>query len=110
MRGEHAMAMVSDRSMSDKVCLVTGATSGIGAETAEALARRGATVCVVGRDREKGESTVERIRRDAGNPSAEFFRADLSSQADVRRLADEFRGRYSRLDVLVNNAGGMFLD
>jgi len=102
--------VVAEPTMTGKVCLVTGATSGIGAVTAEALARRGATVCVVGRDREKGESTVERIRRDAGNPSVEFFRADLSSQADVRRLADEFRGRHSRLDVLVNNAGGMFLD
>jgi NAD(P)-dependent dehydrogenase (short-subunit alcohol dehydrogenase family) len=95
--------------MSGKVCLVTGATSGIGAVTAEALARQGATVCLVGRSRGKCEATVERIRRDAGNPSVEFLLADLSSQAEIRRAADEFRGRHPRLDVLVNNAGGMFL-
>src|SRR3954447_17223381 len=102
------MVVGAGRAMEGKVCLVTGATSGIGAVTAEALARLGATVCVVGRSREKGEAIVERIRRDVGNPSVEFLRADLSSQAEVRRLADEFRGRYSRLDVLVNNAGEMF--
>jgi NAD(P)-dependent dehydrogenase (short-subunit alcohol dehydrogenase family) len=103
------MVVATDRSMSGKVCLVTGATSGIGAVTAEELARRGATVCIVGRDLGKCQAAVEQIRRDTGNPSVEFLRGDLSSQAEIRRLADEFRGRHSRLDVLVNNAGGMFL-
>src|SRR5437764_1161510 len=98
--------MNMDRSMIGKVCLVTGGTSGIGAITAEGLARCGATVCLVGRSREKCEATVAQIRRDAGNPSVEFLPADLSSQGEIRRLADEVLVRYPRLDVLVNNAGG----
>jgi NAD(P)-dependent dehydrogenase (short-subunit alcohol dehydrogenase family) len=100
----------SPANLSGKVCLVTGATSGIGSVAAEALARQGATVCVVGRSREKCEATVDRIRRETGNRSVEFLIADLSVQAEIRRLADEFRKNYGRLDVLVNNAGGMFLD
>jgi NAD(P)-dependent dehydrogenase (short-subunit alcohol dehydrogenase family) len=98
-----------DSSMAGKVCLVTGATAGIGAETAEALARRGATVCLVGRSAERLAATARRIQEQTGNPTVVPFRADLSAQADIRRLADEFRARCERLDVLVNNAGAMFL-
>jgi retinol dehydrogenase-12 len=85
-----------------------GATAGIGEVTARELARRGATVVVVGRSRERCEATVEAIRRETGNPSVEFLRADLSSQGEVRRLAREFLDRHDRLDVLVNNAGALF--
>ena len=101
--------MDTDATMTGKVCLVTGATAGLGAVTAEALARRGATVDLVGRSRERGEATAEQIRRDTGNASVGFLQADLSQQAEIRQLADAFRERHARLDVLVNNAGGMFL-
>ena len=94
--------------MSGKVCLVTGATSGIGRVTARELARRGATVVVVGRSRERAEATVDQIRRATGGPAVEFLLADLASQAEIRRLAREFRDRHGRLDVLVNNAGAIF--
>ena len=96
--------------MSGKVCLVTGATSGIGEVTAEELARKGATVVLVGRNPQKCEATVGRIRERTGNLAVEALVADLSSQAEVRRLADEFRRRYDRLDVLVNNAGALFME
>jgi len=89
--------------------MVTGATSGIGKETARELARLGATVVVAGRSRERATATVEEIRRETGNESVEFMLADLSSQAEVRRLAEEFKERHQRLDVLVNNAGGIFV-
>jgi NAD(P)-dependent dehydrogenase (short-subunit alcohol dehydrogenase family) len=102
------MAENDDRSMAGKTCLVTGATAGIGAVTAAALAGRGATVCIVGRSRAKCDATVAQIRRDSGNAAVDALVADLASQADIRRLAAEFRERYPRLDVLVNNAGGMF--
>lgn len=94
--------------MKGKVCMVTGATSGIGLVTARELARRGATVVIVGRNRERGRHTVESIQRETGNRSIEFLCADLSSQAEVRRLAQEFLANHERLDVLINNAGGLF--
>ncbi len=95
------------RSMAGKTCLVTGATSGIGEVAALELARKGAKVVLVGRSREKAEATADRIRRESGNPEVEYLLADLSSRADVRRLADEVKARYPRLDVLINNAGAM---
>jgi NAD(P)-dependent dehydrogenase (short-subunit alcohol dehydrogenase family) len=92
-----------------KVCLVTGATSGIGLETARALARRGATVVVLSRSRERCEATAEALRAETDNPRIEPLVADLSAQAEVRRAAQEFRQRFDRLDVLVNNAGAAYM-
>ena len=91
--------------MGGKVVLITGGTSGIGRAAATALAAMGAEVVVTGRDRERGEAAVEEIRRDSGNERVSLVLADLSVQAEVRRLAEEFRKRHDRLDVLVNNAG-----
>jgi len=94
--------------MRGKVCLVTGAASGIGAATARGLARQGATVVLVDRDAEKGALTAAEIRRQSGTAGVEFLRADLSAQAEIRTLVEDFKRRYTRLDVLVNNAGAMF--
>jgi NAD(P)-dependent dehydrogenase (short-subunit alcohol dehydrogenase family) len=91
-----------------KTCLVTGATSGIGRETARALAARGFRVGLVARDRARGEATRDAIRAQTGNPSVEVHYADLSRQADVRALAAEVRQAYPHLDVLVNNAGAVY--
>jgi NAD(P)-dependent dehydrogenase (short-subunit alcohol dehydrogenase family) len=98
----------TDPSMTGKTCLVTGATAGIGEATARELARRGATVIVVGRSRRRCEATIEAIRRETRNEAVHFLTADLSAQAEVRRLACEFRERHDRLHVLVNNAGALF--
>src|SRR5574337_277993 len=95
--------------MKGKICMVTGATSGIGVVTARELARQGATVIVVGRSREKSEATVSAIKQQTGNPNVEYLLADLSVQKDIHQLAQQFKGRYSRLHVLVNNAGAIFL-
>jgi NAD(P)-dependent dehydrogenase (short-subunit alcohol dehydrogenase family) len=86
-------------------CLVTGATSGIGEETALGLARAGARVVVVGRSRERGEAAVARLRAKSGNPRVELLLADLSSLAELRRLAAEVEATCPALHVLVNNAG-----
>ena len=94
--------------MSGKTCLVTGATAGIGFVTACELARRGATVVIVGRHMTRGVHAVEAIQRASGNASVAFLPADLSSLADVRALAAQFLARHDRLDVLVNNAGALF--
>ncbi len=101
--------MSLQNSMSGKVCLVTGATAGIGLETARELARRGAVVVGVGRSAEKSASVAAQIRQQTGSQAVEYLLADLSQQSQVRRLAQEFRARYSRLDVLVNNAGAFFM-
>ncbi|HEX4337471.1 MAG TPA: SDR family oxidoreductase [Polyangiaceae bacterium] len=91
--------------MSGKVCVVTGATSGIGEVTASRLAADGARVVVLGRSREKCESVVQGITARGGR--AEFVLADFASLADVRRAASELLARCERLDVLVNNAGAI---
>ncbi|MBN1259679.1 MAG: SDR family oxidoreductase [Anaerolineae bacterium] len=98
----------SDKSMQGKVCMVTGAASGIGAVTAQALAQQGATVILVDRDVEKGAVTIEQIKQQTGSSTVELVLADISSQQEIRRLAQQFNERYQRLDVLVNNAGAMF--
>ena len=87
--------------MNGRVCLVTGATSGIGKEIARDLAKMGATVVLVGRDREKCESAT----REMAGGNASYLLADLSSQASIRQMADEFLDRHEKLHVLVNNAG-----
>jgi NAD(P)-dependent dehydrogenase (short-subunit alcohol dehydrogenase family) len=95
--------------MKGKICLVTGATSGIGAETAKQLAQRGATVVIVGRNAEKSAASVTQIKQQTRNAAVEYLLADLSSQKDIRALAQQFKGNYARLDVLVNNAGGFWM-
>jgi len=91
--------------LSGRTCLVTGATSGIGRATALRLAALGADVVVVGRDPARAGAVREELRRRAPHVTAEPLTADLSSLAQVRRLAEEIRERHERLDVLVNNAG-----
>ena len=93
-----------------KLCLITGATSGIGEATAYAVARKGATTVIVGRSPEKSARAVEQIKLQTGNPNIDFLLADLSSQVQIHQLVEQFKCRYSRLDVLVNNAGGVFFE
>jgi NAD(P)-dependent dehydrogenase (short-subunit alcohol dehydrogenase family) len=97
-----------EKPMQNKICLVTGATSGIGYVTALELAKMGAVVVVGGRDMEKAANTVIKIRSESGNPYVDFILGDLSNFEEVRKFATEFKSQYSRLDVLVNNAGAIF--
>ncbi|HEX2190899.1 MAG TPA: SDR family oxidoreductase [Longimicrobiaceae bacterium] len=90
--------------MDGRVCVVTGASAGIGRATALGLARMGARVAMVARSRERGEAARAAVARESGSDAVELFLADLSSQGEVRRLAAELRERFGRLDVLVNNA------
>src|ERR1035437_10139597 len=92
-------------SMADRTVLVTGGTSGIGRATALGLAAMGARLAITGRDRERTESTAREIRA-AGGKQVDVFVADLLSQTEVRRLADEVLQSLPRIDVLVNNVGG----
>ena len=99
------MMTTPDTLMNGKICLVTGATSGMGEVIARKLAQMGATVIIVGRSRERGTETLQRIVSATGNASVELMLADLSSQKEIRQLAQQFESRYQHLHVLVNNAG-----
>jgi NAD(P)-dependent dehydrogenase (short-subunit alcohol dehydrogenase family) len=91
--------------MKGKTCVVTGANSGIGRETALGLTRMGARVVLVCRNREKGQAALEEIQRESGSSELDLLIADISSQATVRALAGQIREKCTRLDVLINNAG-----
>ncbi|MCP3057905.1 SDR family oxidoreductase [Myxococcus sp. K38C18041901] len=91
-----------------KVILITGATDGIGKAAAAVLARRGATLTIVGRDKQKTEKVLSELKSTSENPNLDLLLCDLSRLADVRRAAEEFKARHERLDVLVNNAGATF--
>jgi retinol dehydrogenase 12 len=91
-----------------KVCLLTGATRGIGLAAADALARTGLTLVLVGREKSRVEETVRAVRTATGHGQVDGLVADLSLRSEVRRLAKEVHSRYPRLDVLINNAGAIF--
>jgi NAD(P)-dependent dehydrogenase (short-subunit alcohol dehydrogenase family) len=94
--------------MQGKVCVITGATAGIGQVAATELARRGAHVVIVGRSAAKCAATQAQIRSASAEASVDSLVADLSSLAETKRLASEVGQRYPRIDVLLNNAGAMF--
>lgn len=94
--------------MLGKYCLVTGGTAGIGLATARELVRKGASVTIVGRDAARGDSAVASIRAATGRDTIDFVVADLSDQRRLRAFATAFRERRPKLDVLINNAGGLF--
>ena len=94
--------------MAGRTVLVTGGTGGIGKATAIGLATMGARVGITGRDLARAEQAAADIRAASGNPAVDVFAADMSSQAEVRRLAAAVLDAYPRLDVLVNNVGGFW--
>lgn len=93
-----------------RTIMVTGATSGIGRATARAVAGMGATVIVAGRDPVLAEEVVQAIRATTGNPNVSWLLADLSAIGPTLALAGQVKGRYPRLDVLVNNVGGISME
>ncbi len=94
--------------MKGRVSVVTGASTGIGFETARGLAALGSRVLLVCRDRERGEAAMARIRAEHERSDIELFLADLSNMDDLWRVAAEMQGRHPRIHVLVNNAGALF--
>jgi len=95
-------------SMQGKICLVTGANSGIGKATALALAQMGASVVMVCRDRARGEEARSEITTTSWNNAVDLLLADLSSQQSIRQLVENFQHHYTHLHVLINNAGAAF--
>jgi NAD(P)-dependent dehydrogenase (short-subunit alcohol dehydrogenase family) len=98
----------STKSMTNKICVVTGATSGIGKETAKALALKGAFVIIVGRNVKKCIATVNSIKQHTGSTLVDYVCTDLSDLKQVYNLAKVLKKNYHHIDVLVNNAGAYF--
>jgi NAD(P)-dependent dehydrogenase (short-subunit alcohol dehydrogenase family) len=94
--------------MRGKTCIITGATGGIGLETARRLGALGARLVLVGRNRDKGNAAISRLRAEVPGVAVEMHHADLSRPDEIRRLADALLKTASRIDVLVNNAGAVF--
>lgn len=94
--------------MQGKTVLISGATNGIGKVAAVELAKLGAQVVIIGRNPVKTADTLREIQSASGNKDVHALTADLSSMAEVRRVASEFKQQFPRLDVLLNNAGGVF--
>ncbi|UCC21331.1 MAG: SDR family oxidoreductase [Promethearchaeota archaeon] len=91
--------------MKGKICMITGANSGIGKATALSLAKLGANLVLVCRNRERAEQAIVKIKEKTGNQSIDLIIADLSSQKQIRNLVSEFKEKYDKLHVLINNAG-----
>src|SRR5919197_154047 len=101
-----AVPPVTDGSVRDKVVVVTGASSGLGFETAKQLATQGTEVVMIFRSKGRGEQARAQIAEVASGKPPTLLLADLSVQADIRRVAEQVRKRYDRVDILINNAGG----
>ena len=97
-----------NRDITGKVIIITGATDGMGLETARELAKHNPRLVLVGRNTEKGLRIVDELKKESGNKGIEFFAADLSSQEDIRDFVERFKAKYDRLDILINNAGAYF--
>jgi NAD(P)-dependent dehydrogenase (short-subunit alcohol dehydrogenase family) len=92
--------------MDNKIILITGATSGIGKAAAKILAKQGHTIILHGRNKTKTEHLCEEIKTESGNSNIDIFIADMFLLSDVKKMADDIKKKYQKLDVLINNAGG----
>ena len=96
--------------MEQKIILITGASDGIGKETAITLARQGHTIIIHGRNKQKTQAAFEEIKKASGNNNVDMFLADFLSLAEVKGLAEKIKQKYDRLNVLINNAGAQFTE
>jgi len=94
--------------LENKIVVITGANSGIGKETAIALAEQGAHIVMICRSEQRGEAARQKIIEQSGNAQVDLILCDLSVQADIKRCGKAMREKYTHIDVLINNAGGFF--
>jgi NAD(P)-dependent dehydrogenase (short-subunit alcohol dehydrogenase family) len=99
---------MNENIMKGKTVVVTGASSGIGLETSLGLAKLGARVVMVARDKKRGQDGVDYVVSKSGSKSVDLMLADFSALKNVRKLAADIRKKYKKIDVLINNAGGVF--
>ncbi|SHF27832.1 NAD(P)-dependent dehydrogenase, short-chain alcohol dehydrogenase family [Seinonella peptonophila] len=91
----------------DKICLITGASSGIGKITAHQLAQQGATIIMVSSNLDRGKQVLNEIQKSTGNQNLAFFQCDLTSQISIHKLVAKVKAAYHHVDILINNAGGL---
>ncbi len=91
-----------------KICLITGATAGIGLETAKGIAEKNIHIVLVGRSKEKCEEAIKYVKSNNNSASLDYLLCDLSSQKSLRKLVKDFLESYNRLDILINNAGAVY--
>lgn len=96
--------------LAGKVIIITGANVGLGLETTRELARKGAQTVMACHNRQKAQIAMDQIMAEIPDARIEIMPLDLASQQSIRPFADEFKAKYNRLDVLVNNAGIMWTD
>ena len=96
--------------MTQKICVITGATDGIGKRTAEVLAGQGFVLGLVGRNQEKGRKVVQELSTQSENDNIHYFNADLSLMSEVTKVAGEIQDKFPVIDVLINNVGAAFFE
>jgi len=94
--------------MQSKIIVITGASDGIGKETAKTLAKQGHTLIIHGRNKQKLQAVYDEIKAESGNSNIDMFTADFLSLAEVKRFADAIKEKYDHIDVLINNAGAQY--
>lgn len=99
---------MSHSTIKDKIILITGASSGLGKATAMELAKKGAKIIMVNRNPERGKSAQAEIIKESKNNSINLFLTDLSSQDGIRQLVKDIKNKYQKIDILINNAGGVY--
>lgn len=100
---------MTEKTMAGKYVLITGGTSGIGEITAQQLAQMGASVIITGRDGSRCQKTIAKIKHHVPDACIDYLLVDLSNLAQVRNLSKQFEDKYSQLDILINNAGAIYL-
>lgn len=96
---------INSEDLTNKVCIVTGANSGIGKEVVRILAKQNARVIMICRNKDRGKITRDEIMQETNNKDIELYIVDLSSQIQIRQFTEGFRSKYKQLHLLVNNAG-----
>ncbi len=94
--------------MTRRLCLITGATDGIGKETAIQMASKGYDLILIGRNKQKGKKVINQILKNSKECKIDFFQADLILMKEVAKVADEVRAKYDKIDILINNVGAYF--
>ena len=94
--------------MFNQIFLVSGATNGIGFYTAQEIAKKNKTVIIIGKNFSKGQSSIKEIKKNTGNNDVHYINGDLSSQGEIKKIANLIKKKFSKIDVLINNVGVIY--